>query len=208
KIDERYLTCEEFAEDLLHLFSIVREQEQASSTTPITASKTFGTGRNTPTPYPALRRTGPVPSGTPLPSAGTPFPATKVNPTAQLPVSEDRTTMVPEDTQGAPVPAAGPTRIQQPTQVAQPLYTPADVPAAGELPNITMTPVPSAARKWILLASSVVMGIALILVVAFGFLHKPKPDVITNPNIVQPQKPPIEKPVIQPPTKIEQGYLI
>src|SRR5262249_53587872 len=62
--------------------------------------------------------------------------------------------------------------------------------------------------KWILLASSGVMGIALILVVAFGFLHKSKPDVITNPNIVQPQKPPIEKPMIQPPAKIEQGYLI
>src|SRR5262249_53975551 len=150
-------------------------------------------------------RTGPVPSGTPLPSAGTPFPATKVNPTAQLPASEGPTAMVPAPT------TAGPTSIQEPAQAtasAQPLYAPAEAPPAGELPNITMTPVPSIARKWIFLASSGVMEIALILVVAFGFLHKSKPDVITNPNIVQPQKPPIEKPVIQPPAKIEQGYLI
>src|SRR5262249_7059788 len=135
KIDERYFTCEEFAEDLLHLFSIVREQEQAGSTTPVTGSKTFGAGRTTPTPYPALRRTGPVPSGTPLPSAGTPFPATKVNPTAQLPASEGPTAMVP-----APTTGAGPTSIQEPAQAtasAQPLYAPAEAPPAGELPNIT-----------------------------------------------------------------------
>ena len=189
KSDERYASCEEFASDLLQAFHTLQQQEGAAAGgTPLPGS--LGVYR-TATPFPAMRKTGSVTGGTPLPK--TPPPPIVSEATQLQPPAE---TSNPPDAEGT-IAAAAPTRLQQPTMatVAQPPLAPPE-PAPSGLPEITLTPVPSPARKWILVASSGVMGVAIMVALYFGFYHKePK---------VGPIKP-IEIP-LKPPPKIEYGW--
>lgn len=214
KPEERYQTCEEFAEDLRYIYAFVQQQQYDAG------QVSGGTGRQsrTPTPVPTIRR-GPgtgVPTafgaGTPMP--GTPLPATQMPSTKAgftLP-SAQKAAMTQQNNLSTGAMPAGETSIQSPTQatVAQPgsaqtVIDPALVQPRADLPPITPTPIPSSSKIWWVAATSGVLGVALIVALMAGVLGGKKDSVVPGPDI---NKPPIDKTVpVKPEVTPAEGWL-
>lgn len=205
KPQERYQTCEEFAEDLRYIYAFVQQRQYESGTAP--ASQTGRMG-HTPTPVPTIRRgVGTAPptvfGGTPVP--GTPLPGTRASFT--LP-SQQKANLTQEQPFSTESMRADETSLQNPTQatVAQGMPTVFDpsMQQRADLPPITPTPIPSPMKIWWIAATSGVLGVGLIVALLFGLLGgKHDQDIVTRPDI---QKPPIEK-IEPPPAKPMQGYV-
>lgn len=205
KPQERYQTCEEFAEDLRYIYAFVQQRQYESGTAP--ASQTGRMG-HTPTPVPTIRRgVGTAPptvfGGTPVP--GTPLPGTRASFT--LP-SQQKANLTQEQPFSTESMRADETSLQNPTQatVAQGMPTVFDpsMQQRADLPPITPTPIPSPMKIWWIAATSGVLGVGLIVALLFGLLGgKHDQDIVTKPDI---QKPPIEK-IEPPPARPMQGYV-
>lgn len=207
KPQDRYQTCEEFAEDLRYIYAFVQQQEYEAGTTPPSSTGRVG---YTPTPVPTLRRgsgTGaPTAFGSRTPMPGTPLPGTKASftlPSQQKAAMTHRQEFLTEGMRQEE------TSIQSPTQatVAQPgVRTELDSALAqsrADLPPITPTPIPSQMKIWWIAASSGVLGVALIIALLSGaFNGKQHTAIVTKPI----EKPPID--ITEPPVvKTADGWL-
>lgn len=218
KVEDRYQTCEELADDLRYIFNIVQQQEIESGevVNPTPTSQSMSRLGYTPSP---LRRSG---TGTSPPLAGsqTPIPKTRISSTPPPPRftrriepgEKDRPAIAEEVPQGTELQQAG--QAAAPPTLLGPQFEPPSetgfvVPETSyerpDLPPISPTPIPSPSRIWWIVASSGILGIGLLVVVLMGAMSKTdKPaDVIPNkpPDIVRPIP---QKPIV---AEIPNGWL-
>lgn len=196
---DRYSTCEEFAEDLRYVFQNAQQfTDQSGSAMPTTPSHS---NRMTATPLP-----------TPRPGEGTPVPnrgrltlpsrqrlaatqlASGTGPQAPTRMPAQPTQLSSQTNATYALPATEGTAQQPVETVLQPR------PVASEFPPISPTPVPSASKRWIILASSGALGVVMVVVLAIALLNKPSPKV-------EPTKPPIEKKEPPPVIETKVGWL-
>ncbi len=193
--EERYQTCDEMTDDLLRVLSHVQESDPASSRT----SVPFTPGR---TPLPSQRRT-PIPGTTP------PRPSTEVLPKTQVAATAVSATQTPPPMIPEPPALPGATVITpQPslsprTGPTLPSYKKAEPEpfAGGAIPH---TPLLSPeARKWLLIGSAAVFGVALLSFIAFTFWKSTRTPEPAPPAIVEPVNPTTQPPIQNPVEKKE-----
>lgn len=192
KPEDRYQTCEEMAEDLRYLYSILQQEGFSEAGTGPTAIS-FPTNRMTGTPTPG--------SSTPAPGSA---PRMTLPSQQRIAAAQAATGMTPPRT------AAAPTRLSTPTGATAQMHTELTQADQGATvwhdtsapqpaqPAATPVQIPSGTRWMIPTAIAVVVGFLLVTAVAFLMLRKPEAKNI-------PTTPPVEKK--QPPVEVAMGWL-
>ena len=142
-------------------------------TAPTSSGKITPVPSPTSAPPPAATKARTISPEESAPTRMTPIPA------APPPATRSRTTTSPSAPKTAsPTNAQSKSSINLPGTTGVPAAAPPPVPvrskpeSAQELPPISPTPVPSMARKWALLATSGVMGIAIVVIALVSLVHK------------------------------------
>lgn len=187
KTSERYQSCEEFAEDLIHVYGMLQEKQSSTSAevTDINQDLSGAIGISE-TPRSHIRKgsTG-ARSGTPLPSRTRQAVAT---PPPQTPTEMHQKTAIAPNIMTPP--SAGPTVLSPQTQL-----TVADSKAAaGPAPDILPKYPERPEKKWLLpgIAAAVIL---LAVIVWVGIKAMDKPDITQtqtshDATVIQP---PIER---------------
>lgn len=204
KPEERYQTCEEMAEDLRYIYTMIQQEGGPDAGMSPTAVS-FPTNRMTGTPTPGTHYPGSQPKMT-LPSQHRMAAAQGASGVTGTP---PRTTSTPPRTSTAtPRTAAAQTKLSQPTQATahmppepgqsnagatmwqgdavpqqQPTYQPTFAPAQ-----------PQTTAKWVVPVSiAAVAGILIVAFVTFMVLRKPEvTNVHTAPPVEKQQPPPVQ----------------